>query len=61
MGNGRFISADGTRQVRMGDTDITGKHSGDPHMNFEKLISDPLKPGRITLDPNSKIHVFLTD
>ncbi len=34
MGNGRFVSADGLRQVRMGDTDILGTHAGGPHMNL---------------------------
>ena len=38
MGGGRFVSADGTRVVRMGDADILGKHGGGPHMNFETMV-----------------------
>jgi RHS repeat-associated protein len=32
---GRFVSADKTRQVRIGDDDILGGHAGGPHINFE--------------------------
>ena len=59
MGNGRFLSADGTRQVRMGDSDITGKHGGGPHMNFEELGPNPAKPGKMKIENN--IHIYLTD
>ena len=33
--SGRFVSADGNRQVRIGYNDITGAHAGAPHINFE--------------------------
>ncbi len=56
MGNGRFVSADGLRQVRMGDTDILGTHAGGSHMNFEVLAPDP-RTGR--LRPVHNIHIFL--
>ena len=59
MGNGRFVSEDGFRQVRMGDSDITGRHGGGNHMNFEKLVKNPNKPGKMMIDEN--IHVYLTD
>ena len=59
MGNGRFVSADGKRQVRMGDSDILGKHAGAPHMNFEELIPNPVKPGKMIPDPTKNIHIFL--
>ena len=34
-GSGRFISADGLRQVRIGYDDLLGLHAGAPHINFE--------------------------
>lgn len=48
-GNGRFISADGTKVVRMGDNDILGKHGGGPHMNFETMAPNPAKPEKCKL------------
>jgi hypothetical protein len=59
MGNGRFVSADGTRVVRMGDSDILGKHGGGPHMNFETLVPNPSKPGKMKVDQN--LHIYLED
>ena len=47
---GRFVSADGLRQVRMGTNDLLGKHAGGPHINF-----DMLKPKYYTH------HVFFVD
>lgn len=35
--HGRFVSADGLRQVRMGDADLLGLHGGGPHINFNIL------------------------
>ena len=32
IGNGRFVSKDGTRVFRMGVNDITGKHGEEDHM-----------------------------
>jgi hypothetical protein len=52
MGNGRFLSVDGTRQVRMGDSDILGKHGGGPHLNFEELGPNPAKPGKMQIKKN---------
>ena len=57
-GNGRFVSADGTRVVRMGDSDIGGKHGGGSHMNFEALSVDA-RTGRMKV--NTNLHVYLTD
>ncbi|KYD27813.1 hypothetical protein B4113_0047 [Geobacillus sp. B4113_201601] len=56
MGNGRFVSTDGTRVVRMGDGDILGKHGGGPHMNFETLVPNPSKPGKMKVDQN--LHIY---
>ena len=33
----RYVSADGTRQVRIGSGDILGLHGGGPHINFDIL------------------------
>ena len=33
----RFVSADGFRQVRMANEDISGLHSKGPHINFDRL------------------------
>lgn len=41
LGKGRYVSADGKRAVRMGDSDILGKHGGGNHMNFEVLSPIP--------------------
>jgi hypothetical protein len=59
LGNGRFVSADGTRQVRMGNSDILGQHGGGPHMNFETLSPNPAKPGKMMIV--EKMHIYLTD
>lgn len=58
-GSGRYIYSDGTRVFRMGVSDITGSHGGQPHVNFETLIPNPAKPGKMMVDRN--IHIFLTD
>lgn len=57
LGNGRFMSADGTRVVRMGDSDILGRHGGGPHMNFETLAPNPSKPGKMMVVDNK--HIYL--
>jgi hypothetical protein len=36
---GVYRSSDGLRQFRMTDADITGRHGGGPHFNFETLNS----------------------
>ena len=58
-GSGRYVSSDGTRAFRMGDSDILGAHGGGPHVNFEELIPNPARPGRLMVGSNS--HVYLTD
>jgi hypothetical protein len=57
MGNGRFVSADGKRVVRIGDNDIIGKHGGGSHMNFETLKDNPSRPGKLTGDKNYHIYI----
>lgn len=59
MGNGRFLSADGLRQVRMGIGDILGTHpfSGGPHINFELLAPKPGNPGHFQII--NDIHIFI--
>ncbi len=57
MGGGRFVSADGTRQVRLGDSDILGKHAGGPHINFETLKPNLEKPGKMEIE--TSIHIFI--
>jgi len=59
MGNGRLLSKDGLRQVRMGKSDLLGKHGGGPHMNFERLKPNPSKPGKNIIIEN--YHVYLND
>jgi RHS repeat-associated protein len=57
VGAGRFLSADGLKQVRMGTSDITGAHGGGPHMNFETLAPNPNKPGKNMVTEN--LHIYL--
>ena len=59
LGNGRFLSADGLRQVRMGDSDILGQHGSGAHMNFETLAPNPSKPGKMQII--NDIHIYLED
>ncbi len=59
MGNSRFVSKDGTKVVRMGNSDITGKHGGGNHMNFEELIPNPNKEGKMMVKSN--YHIYLID
>lgn len=58
-GSGRFVSEDGTRVFRMGESDITGKHGGGPHVNFEILAPNPEKQGKMQVIEN--IHIYLED
>jgi RHS repeat-associated protein len=58
-GGGRYVSADGTRVFRMGVSDITGVHGGGPHVNFETLIPNPAKAGKMMVDQN--FHIYLTN
>ena len=63
MGNGRYVSADGTRQVRFTDSDLTiiNNHAGAPHINFETLVANPVKPGKMIPVQEQNIHIFLED
>jgi hypothetical protein len=54
---GRFRSADGTRQVRMQDGDILGRHGSGPHMNFEVWKPDPKRPGREVNVSNTHVEL----
>ena len=57
MGNGRYLSADGTRQFRMGPGELNGTHAGGPHVNFETLIPNPARPGRMMPGQNSHVYI----
>jgi hypothetical protein len=59
VGNGRYLSADGLRQVRMADDDILGLHAGGPHMNFETRTPIPGRPGRFQVV--EILHIYLVD
>ncbi|MEV8588703.1 polymorphic toxin-type HINT domain-containing protein [Streptomyces sp. NPDC051180] len=56
-GSGRYVSRDGTRVARMGDSDILGEHGDGPHMNFERLGPNPKKPGKMMVVENR--HIYL--
>lgn len=56
MGNGRFLSADGLRQVRMSGDDILGTHGGGPHINLDFLGPNISEPG--TLTTILTIHIY---
>lgn len=58
-GSGRYVSSDGMRVFRMGKSDITGVHGAGPHVNFETLVPNPSKPGKMVVDRN--YHIYLTD
>jgi len=58
-GTGRYVSADGLRQVRIGEGDITGAHGGGPHINLEKYTPDPRRPGRLTIRKPDNKHIYL--
>ncbi len=60
MSPGRFVSSDGLRQVRMTASDLTpiNNHAGAPHLNFEKLVPNPLKPGKFQIIENSHVYIF---
>jgi RHS repeat-associated protein len=59
MGNGRFLSADNLRQVRMGDKDILGTHpfSNGQHINFELL--EPKLGDQKHFRIIQNIHIFI--
>lgn len=58
---GRYVSADGRRQFRMTDSDLdkVKNHAGAPHVNFEMMVENPDRPGRMM--PGQNIHVFFSD
>ena len=60
---GRFVSIDGTRQFRMTDADIFGRHSPwVPHVNFETLApTGRLRGGIPLMGIIRNIHVLLSD
>ena len=60
MSPGRFVSSDGLRQVRMTSSDLTpiNNHAGAPHLNFERLVPNPLKPGKFQIIENSHVYIF---
>jgi len=56
MGNGRYVSKDGLRQFRIGDSDILGEHAGAPHANAENLAPNPQKPGKLMVIDNMHLY-----
>jgi hypothetical protein len=58
-----FKSADGTRMVRMTDSDLakTGNHAGAPHINFEtgRTITKPNGKEQFISQENK--HIFLPE
>ncbi|WP_462081351.1 RHS repeat-associated core domain-containing protein [Luteimonas sp. RIT-PG2_3] len=63
IADGVFRSADGTRQVRMTNSDLaTSKnHAGAPHMNFEEGVTTTKPSGRQVFDAEHNSHVYLSD
>jgi RHS repeat-associated protein len=63
--SGVFRSADGGRQVRMTNSDLskTSNHAGAPHMNFEEGQTVIKPNGKATFIPNKdgNSHVYLPD
>lgn len=59
MGNRRYVSRDGLRQVRLGDSDILGQHGGGPHINLEILEENLARPGKMKISQN--IHIYLKE
>jgi RHS repeat-associated protein len=56
-GDGRYVSADGLRQVRMGVDDLGGIHAGGPHTNFEIREPIPGRPGHYSHTDTMHIYV----
>ncbi len=59
VGNGRFLSADGLRQVRMTDADIAPRCGERPHLNFETWVSPVTAGGRNKTSSN--LHIYLPE
>ncbi len=55
VSKGRFVSADGSRVVRMGEHELSGK--APLHLNFETLVPNAAKPGKPKVEKN--LHIFL--
>lgn len=53
------MERNGKTVIRMRDSDISGKHGGGKHMNFEELAPNPNKPGKMQVSKN--YHIYLTD
>ncbi len=64
-GPGRYVSADGTRQVRFTDSDLakSGNHAGAPHMNFEEVRTIVKPNGKESFVPkgNGNSHIYLPE
>lgn len=58
-GSGGFVSKDGKRVFKMGESNILGKHGSGSHVNFEILEPNPDNPGKMKVTKN--IHIFLED
>lgn len=41
----------------MGENNILGNHGGGPHVNFETLVPNPAKFGKMVVDKN--VHIYL--
>ncbi len=54
---GRYVSADGLRQFRMGDKDLMGHRGGKGHMHLEDLEMNPLT-GKMWVQPGGNRHIF---
>lgn len=62
-GNGIFVSEDGTRRVRMTDSDIASPngHADGPHFNFETGKTVINRNGKESFVPSKNLHIFLSD
>ena len=56
---GRFISADEKRVFRIGNSDLNGHNGGLPHANFETLVANPQKIGKVKVEKN--YHIYLIE
>ncbi|MHB8065697.1 MAG: hypothetical protein ACYDG2_24275, partial [Ruminiclostridium sp.] len=62
-GNGIFVSKNGTRRVRMTDSDIASpnSHADGPHFNFETGKTVINRNGRESFVPKINLHIYLSD
>ena len=63
IASGVFRSKDGTKQVRMTDSDLSpvNNHAGAKHMNFETGVSITKPNGRVVFKVKNNTHIFITD